>query len=142
MSAALHIGDVGFWVSNGMRDVFLDWFAEHRCRRGDAQWDFCMSDGNRWPGCDIDLGHLFALGQVHGLALLPSEIDEARSKHPWGLGDLLVVVDQVLVGTWTHRLDAPETYKWEKPNEAAPPNRGPAEPSGTSEARGGPPSVS
>ena len=142
MSAALHIGDAGFWVTNGMRDEFLDWFAEHRCARGDAQWEFCTSDGNRWPGCDIDLARLFPIGEVRGLAPLPSEIDEARSKHPWGLADLLVLVDQVLVGTWTHRLDAPEAYKWRKPNNGAPPNGGPAKPQGNSDAGGGPPSVS
>jgi hypothetical protein len=142
MSAALHIGDIGFWVTNGMRDEFLDWFAEHRCVTGDAQWEFCMSQGNRWPGCDIDLACLFADGQVHGLALLESEIDEARRSHPWGLADLLVLIDQVLVGTWTHRLDAPEAYKWRKPNNGDVPNSGPATQPGKSGVTEGPPSVS
>ena len=127
MSAALHIDDVGFWVTNGMRDVFLDWFADYRCQKGDAIWSFCKSEGNRWPGCDINLTCLFPKEREAGLRLTSDEIRRAEQDHPWGLADVLRIVDEILVGKWTHKLSAPEAYKWRQPNNTPEGIRRPAD---------------
>src|SRR5712672_1018716 len=58
MGAFLGYNDVGVWASNRERDAFLDWFAEHRCANGDARWQFCKSEGNRWMGCGVELSEL------------------------------------------------------------------------------------
>lgn len=71
MGAFLGYDDVGVWASNGERDTFLDWFAEHRCARGDPRWEFCKSEGNRWPGCGIHLSEIIPRGEV--LEISPSE---------------------------------------------------------------------
>jgi hypothetical protein len=115
MSSFIGINNVGIWCSNGMRDEFLDWFAEHRCARGDTLWEFCMSDNNRWPGCALDLSNLIPSGQPDSLNLAEDEIEEAKALHPSGFIDLLIIIDQIMQDKWTHRADSMEAQNWRNP---------------------------
>src|SRR5262245_31017799 len=71
MGAFIGDADMGIWVSNGERDAFLDWFAEHRCRQGDTRWGYCMDGAQRWMGRCIDLDELLQPGEI--LALTDNE---------------------------------------------------------------------
>jgi hypothetical protein len=108
MGAFIGYGDTGVWVSNAERDGFLDWFAAHRCQPDDAHWEYCMSEGHRWPGCCIPLEELIPRGE----SFLASEEElAAAATEFWpGLAQLLGVVGQITRGEWRH--DVSKAFNW------------------------------
>src|SRR4051794_3877216 len=92
------VDDVGVWASNRERDAILDWFADHRCVKGDERWQFCKSEGNRWPGCCIELSELIPRGQSFEV----SEVERAAAaKQFWpAVGELLGVLCMIARGEW------------------------------------------
>jgi hypothetical protein len=110
MGAFLGYDDVGVWASNGERDTFLDWFAEHRCTPGDARWEFCKSEGNRWPGCCIDLNEIIPRGEV--LSISPAVRSAAAAEHWPDFAVLLDIISAVTRGEWTHLVSSKEAVDW------------------------------
>jgi hypothetical protein len=119
MGAFIGTNEIGIWVSNGMRDDFLDWFAEHRCVEHDPRWDFCKSEGNRWPGANVELSDLLPSGHATALNLTTNEIEQAKAEYPWRLDQLLIVVDQILRGEWLHHAGSDEAMNWKKAEQPA-----------------------
>jgi len=110
MGAFLGYNDVGVWASNSERDAFLDWFAAHRCADRDARWQFCMSEGNRWTGCCIELGELIARGE-------PFEVTEAERRAAaiafWPVvSELLGVICMITRGEWQWLVSSTEAVRW------------------------------
>jgi hypothetical protein len=110
MSAFFGYDDVGVWVSNGERDRFLDWFAEHRCTPGDPRWEFSRSEGHRWPGCGINLNELIPRGEV--FEVTPSERAAAAAELCPDFAVLLDIVSAITRGEWTHSVSSTEAVHW------------------------------
>jgi hypothetical protein len=110
MGAFLGYDDVGVWASNGERDTLLDWFAEHRCTPGDARWEFCKSEGNRWPGCCIDLNDIIPRGEVFSVS--PAERSAAAAQHWPDFAVLLDIISAITRGEWTHLVSSNEAVNW------------------------------
>ena len=110
MGAFLGYDDVGVWASNGERDAFLDWFAEHRCAPGDPRREFCTSEGNRWPGCCIELGEIIPRGEV--FEITPGERAAAAAEGWPAFAALLDVIAAITRGEWTHLVSSKEAVHW------------------------------
>jgi len=110
MGAFLGYGDVGVWASNRERDAFLDWFAAHRCMAGDATWQFCKSEGNRWTGCGINLDDLIPRGTL--FVVSPEEKASADAEYWAEVGILLGIVSQITLGEWKHLVSSREAVDW------------------------------
>jgi hypothetical protein len=104
---------IGIWVSNGDRDAFLDWFAEHRCQPHDAEWNFCMSPGNRWSGCGLDLDKLL-LSDQQPLELAEAELRDLSPDYQARFARMLQVLAQICTGEWKHHLGSEEAHSWWK----------------------------
>jgi hypothetical protein len=113
MGAFLGYGDVGVWASNRERDAFLDWFADHRCLKGDPRWAFCKSEANRWPGCCIELAELIPEGEY--LYLTPDEYSHAAATFWPHVAQLLGIVDSITHGDWLIRVDSKAAVDWRRP---------------------------
>ena len=110
MGAFIGYGDRGVWASNRERDAFLDWYAEHRCEHGDAIWEYCKSDANRWTGCGIDLSDIFPLGQRFFISDM--EYDEAAEAHWPDVAKLLRIIAQITSGDWQYDVGSTEAANW------------------------------
>ena len=126
MGAFIGYGDIGVWASNRERDAFLDWFAEKRCVPGDARWDYCKSEAQRWTGRCIELEDLIPGGEPLGLT--DEEYTSAVTAFWPEVAQLLRILDLVTRGDWTIRVDSLEAKSWRQPTtepnsvENAPPN--------------------
>ena len=106
MGAFIGYDQVGVWTNNSGRDAFLDWFAAHRCQPHDERWEYCMSEGNRWPGCCIQLEDLVPRGEV--LTVTEAEIAEAAVSFWPHVAQLLSIISQVTRGEWHHLASSKE----------------------------------
>ena len=99
--------EIGVWRNNRGGPWFLDWFADHRCEPGDALWEYCKDDGQRWAGRQVDLPVLFP----DGARLDPSddELDGAfdESEHH---ARLLLEIDAITRGRWKGTVDSPRPH--------------------------------
>ena len=110
MGAFLGYGDRGVWANNRERDAFLDWFADHRCQPGDAAWQFCKSEGNRWTGCGIELSELLPANVAFGVT--EAECEAASQEYWNAIGELLRIVAEISEGQWQHLVDSNEAAEW------------------------------
>jgi len=110
MSAFIGYGEVGVWMTNGERDIFLDWYAAHRCQPHDSRWEYCMSPGQRWPGCCIELDELIPRGEVFTVS--GSERADAATDSFPGLARLLDVIAQMTRDEWKHSISSEEARHW------------------------------
>src|SRR5262245_45669817 len=113
MGAFLGFGDLGVWASNRERDVFLDWFAEHRCSRGDTRWEYCMDGAQRWMGRCIDLVELLPPGEILGLT--DNEYRQAAVEFWPDVAKLLRIIDAITRKEWSIRVDSVEATSWREP---------------------------
>ena len=126
MGAFIGYGDVGVWANNRERDAFLDWFAENRCVQGDARWDYCKSEAQRWTGRCIDLEDLIPQGDPLGLT--DEEFARAAQQFWPNVASLLQILDALTRGEWTLRVDSPDARNWREAarqgnsSSGAPPN--------------------
>ncbi|HEV2293702.1 MAG TPA: hypothetical protein VGR35_07590 [Tepidisphaeraceae bacterium] len=98
------------WASNRERDAFLDWFADHRCAPGDERWEFCKSEGNRWPGSGINLSELIPRGERFEVTAAEQA---AAGKTYWPeVAQLLGIVSQISCGEWKHLVSSKEAVHW------------------------------
>ena len=96
MGAFIGDADMGIWVSNGERDAFLDWFAEHRCRQGDTRWEYCMGGAQRWMGRCIDLDELLEPDEI--LALTDNEYRQSAVEFGPDFTKMLRIIDTISRG--------------------------------------------
>ena len=96
MGAFLGYGDVGVWATNRERDALLDWFADNRCSRHDARWEYCKSEAQRWMGRCIDLDELIPYGEP--LRLTDEEYTKASTDYWPHLAQLLRILDAISQG--------------------------------------------
>src|SRR5262245_1374502 len=115
MGAFIGCGNIGIWVSNGARDSFLDWFADHRCRQGDASWRACKSEKWRWMGCCLDLETDGLVPRGRHLDVTESERVEAARQYWDDFPRMLSIIDQVTRGQWRHAVDSQEAIYWRVP---------------------------
>ena len=113
MGAFIGYGEVGVWANNAERDTFLDWFAAHRCIEGDARWEYCKSEAQRWTGRCIDLDDLLI---PHGviLEITSDEYDEAISQHWPDFARLLGIIETITRGEWQIRVDNKAANRWRR----------------------------
>jgi hypothetical protein len=117
MGAFLGYDNVGVWASNRERDAFLDWFAAHRCSSGDATWQFCKSEGNRWTGCCIELDELIPRGTLFEAS---REEQASAAVEFWPeVGILLKIVGQITRGEWKHLISSREAIDWRPAQQAS-----------------------
>jgi hypothetical protein len=109
MSAFIGCDGIGVWVSNGARDDFLDWFAAHRCVHGDARWEYCNSEGNRWTGCCLPLEDLIPRGEL--FVVSEEELAAATTEYWPGFAKLLGIIAQITRGEWHH--DSSKAFDWQ-----------------------------
>jgi hypothetical protein len=109
MSSFIGYGEIGVWTQSGIRDEFLDWFAEHRCQPHDKRWEFCMSEANRWSGCGIDLGSIIPKGEAFYLS--EEEFAAAKEFSPY-LAMLLRVIYRITKGEWPYTVGSKEAVEW------------------------------
>lgn len=95
--------EIGVWRNNRAGVWFLDWFAEHRCVRGDELWAYCKDDAQRWPGRGVDLHALVPDGDV--IELTDAELDAAYGNDP-NNAQLLLELAAVTRGEWTGTVDS------------------------------------
>ncbi len=112
MGAFIGYGEVGVWLADGERDAFLDWYASNRCQRNDSRWIFCMSPGNRWTGCCIELNALIP----HGEILEVTDADDAAATAAlWpNARGMLLIISQITRGSWSHLVSSREAIEWRK----------------------------
>ena len=103
---------IGIWVSNGDRNAFLDWFAEHRCQPDDAEWNFCMCPGNRWSGCGLDLDELLPDQQT--LEFTEEELRNSLTHSRSRFARMLHIFAQISKGEWKYSLGSEEAVTWEQ----------------------------
>lgn len=112
MGAFIGYGDVGVWASNGERNTFLDWFAAHRCIQGDAHWEYCNSEAQRWTGRCIDLSDLIPKGEI--LEITNDEYAQAVAEHWPDFARLLGIIESITRGDWHLRVDMKESMDWRR----------------------------
>ena len=114
MTAFVSLEKTGLWVTNGARDVLLDWLAEHRCVENDARWNWCKSEQYRWSGCGVDLSDF----QTKGIPLrvTKQELEQARKEYGQYVSDFIKNVDEMYDGSWTHQCGSVEARNWFKGN--------------------------
>src|SRR3954452_23216224 len=110
MSAFIGYDHVGVWANNGERDAFLDWYAGHRCQRGDPMWEYCKSEGQRWTGRCIDLADIIPRGQI--LVVSDNEYDQAAKEHGPTVAKLLRIIARITTGDWQYVSGSPEAENW------------------------------
>src|SRR5688572_21854818 len=110
MGAFIGYDDVGVWASNGERDTFLDWFAEHRCAPGDPRWESCKSERNRWTGCCIELSEIIPRGEVFSVS--PAERSAPAVEHWPDFATLLDIISAITRGEWKHDVSSKEAVDW------------------------------
>ena len=110
MGAFLGYERIGLWASNGLRDAFLDWFADHRCKPHDARWEYCKSDSHRWMGCCIELSNI--LPRHTHLNVTERELADARSTYGPDFASLLARIDRLSAGQWHFTVDSREAIQW------------------------------
>lgn len=110
MGAFIGYDRVGVWANNQERNDFLDWYAEHRCQRGDPIWDYCKSEGQRWTGCCVDLVDIVPRGQ--SLIVSDTEYDEAVKEYGPSVAKLLRIIAGIISGRWQHISGSPEAETW------------------------------
>jgi hypothetical protein len=110
MGAFIGYGHVGVWANNQERNDFLDWYANHRCRPGDATWEYCKSEGHRWTGCCIELADLVPRGQR--LIVTDAEHGEAAKEHGPNVAKLLRIIAEITSGEWQHVNGSREAENW------------------------------
>jgi len=109
MGAFIGVGDVGIWASNGERNAFLDWFARFRCSPGDARWQWCKSEAQRWTGRCLDLSEF--LGNDEDFHVTDAELSFVAQTDPT-LAQLLKHIEEIRRGEWKHRGDSKEAVWW------------------------------
>lgn len=112
MGAFIGYGEVGVWASNGERDAFLDWFAEHRCLPGDSRWEYCKSGAQRWTGRCIDLEDLMPAGQPLGLT--EEEYSRAAAEFWPHVAQLLGIIETITRGEWQIRVNSRASIDWRR----------------------------
>ena len=112
MGAFIGYGDVGVWANNGERDTFLDWFAAHRCNQGDARWEYCKSDAQRWSGRGIDLADLIPKGEI--LEITADEYALAAAEYWPDFARLLGIIESITRGDWHLRVDMKASNDWRR----------------------------
>jgi hypothetical protein len=110
MGAFLGQGDIGVWATNSERNAFLDWFAEHRCSRGDTRWEYCMDGAQRWMGRCIDLDELLLPNEIVGLS--DDEYNEASAEFGHDVAKLLRLIDAISRREWNACVDSVEAKSW------------------------------
>ena len=116
MGAFIGYKHIGVWANNRERDAFLDWFADHRCAKGDACWEYCKSEGNRWTGCCIKLEKLIPEGKV--LELTDAEYSMAAQTFWPHVAQLLEIIDSITRGEWKIRIDSEAAVNWRRNGES------------------------
>ena len=116
MGAFIGYDDVGVWANNRERDAFLDWFADNRCSPGDARWEFCKSEGNRWTGCCIELSQLVPKGEILGLTA--DEYSNAANTYWPHIAQLLGIIEAITRSEWLIRVDSKSACYWRMPEDA------------------------
>jgi len=104
---------VGVWMSNGLRDCFLDWYADNRCVPGDERWEFCKSDGHRWPGCCIALEDVIPDREI--LEVSDEELEAAEKEVTQWFRQVLRIIADITTGAWTHAGSSWEAVAWMVP---------------------------
>jgi hypothetical protein len=127
MGSFIGYDEIGVWASNQERDAFLDWFAENRCAPGDARWDYCKSEAQRWTGRCIELEELIPAGAPLGLT--DEEYARAATAFWPEVAQLLRILDSLTRGEWTLRVYSVEAKLWRQAGneqhgsvDKAPPN--------------------
>jgi hypothetical protein len=110
MGGFIGYGDIGVWTGNRERDMFLDWFAAHRCAKGDQRWEYFKSDALRWPGCCIELESLIPRGEL--LEVTSDELQQALADYGPDIARLLGVIAAITRGEWKFRVDMKEANEW------------------------------
>jgi hypothetical protein len=109
MGALIGYDDRGVWASNRERDAFLDWFADHRCQKGDVTWEFCKSEGNRWTGCGVELAELLG---TQTFTVTDAECEAAAQAYWPAVGKLLRIVADITNNRWQHSASSTEAVNW------------------------------
>jgi hypothetical protein len=112
MGAFIGYGDVGVWATNRERDAFLDWFADNRSAPGDARWEYCKSEAQRWPGRCIDLEDLIPQGEHLGVTR--EEYSQAASTFWPHVAQLLGILESLTRGEWQIRVDSKAAVHWRR----------------------------
>jgi len=110
MGAFIGYGQRGVWANNRERDAFLDWFADHRCVRGDAAWEFCKSEGNRWTGCCIELSDLIPSDET--FSATEAELERAAQDYWPDVVQLIQIIADISRGRWQYAVDSKEAVDW------------------------------
>jgi hypothetical protein len=77
---------------------------------GDARWEFCKSEGNRWAGCCIELSEIIPRGDA--FAVSPAERSAAAAEHWPDFAALLDIVSAITRGEWKHLVSSKEAVDW------------------------------
>jgi hypothetical protein len=115
MGAFLGYGDIGVWATNRERDAFLDWFAEHRCSKGNTRWEYCMNEAQRWTGRCIDLGEFLKPDEI--IRFTDDEYKEAAVEFWPEVAQLVRIIDAITRREWRIRIDSVEATSWRKPSD-------------------------
>ncbi len=110
MGAFIGYNNIGIWASNRERDSFLDWYAEHRCTRDDARWNYCTSSAQRWMGRCIELEELIPFGE--SFEVTEAEFQSAANDFSPHVAQLLVIISQITSGKWLHLVSSKEAINW------------------------------
>lgn len=114
MGAFIGYDRIGVRASNQERNDFLDWYADHRCQRGEPIWEYCKSEGHRWSGCCIDLADIISRGQL--LVVSDTEYSHATTVHGPTLAKLLRIIARITTGNWQYVGGSPESENWRDVN--------------------------
>lgn len=112
MGAFIGYGNRGVWASNAERDVFLDWYASHRCRWDDARWRYCKHHSRRWPGNGIELNELIPRGERFTVSEF--ELQQVAQKYASSVTKLLQIISDITHAKWKHSANSLEAVHWRK----------------------------
>ena len=112
MGAFIGYGEVGVWASNAERNAFLDWFADNRCALGDARWNYCRSEAQRWTGRCIELAELIPTGEL--LNVTGDEYSKAAVTFWPHVAQLLGIIHSITRGEWPVRIDSRAAIDWRR----------------------------
>jgi hypothetical protein len=112
MGGFIGYGERGVWASNGERNTFLDWFAEHRCAPGDPHWEYCKSGAQRWSGACVELANLIPEGTVFEVS--SEEYDRAAIEKWPDFARLLGIIESITRGEWSLEANDRASNRWRR----------------------------
>lgn len=105
----LYKGQHGIRVTDRERNAFVEWYANHRCRRGSPRWDFAQSTRFRTlHGVDLEE----FLNVDLSFEITTSERTALTAGGHEALIALLEIIDQIIKGVWPHVVGSHEAHAW------------------------------